>query len=105
MPSFLLHQNNLINLVSLIKVRFLTETKKYLESFESFVNRLNSDNHHLQLEALTSIAKLLSIVEVFNTPQERRSVAEVFLNPPHYYRLDLIEFSFFSFLFYFLRLL
>lgn len=54
-----------------------------MESFESLVNRLNSDSHHLQLEGLTNIAKLLAIVEIFRTPQERRGVAEVctHLNP------------------------
>ena len=61
----------------LFQVQYLGECKKIMESFESLVNRLNSDSHHLQLEALTNIAKLLAIVEIFRTPQERRGVAEV----------------------------
>jgi hypothetical protein len=42
-----------------------------LERFPAFHNALNSDNPLSQLEAMTNVVKLLSIVEVFATPQER----------------------------------
>lgn len=61
------------------KLRYLEECKKMLERFPAFHNALNSDNPLSQLEAMTNVVKLLSIVEVFATPQERRGVAEVII--------------------------
>jgi len=73
------HSNSTLDLSSAQKLQYLGECKKIMESFESLVNRLNSDSHHLQLEGLTNIAKLLAIVEIFRTPHERRGVAEVII--------------------------
>ena len=84
----LLLSSNLLSRFHIMKLQYLGECKKILESFESLVNRLNSDSHHLQLEALTNIAKLLAIVEIFRTPQERRGVAEVITPPLSVRRLE-----------------
>eukprot|EP01087_Luapelamoeba_hula_P013814 TRINITY_DN3982_c1_g1_i5.p1 TRINITY_DN3982_c1_g1~~TRINITY_DN3982_c1_g1_i5.p1 ORF type:complete len:859 (+),score=157.44 TRINITY_DN3982_c1_g1_i5:1017-3593(+) len=68
-----------IDFTSTQKIRFLAECKKTIEMFDALVARLNSDSQHMQIEALTNIAKLLSIVEVFPTPQARRGVAEMII--------------------------
>jgi hypothetical protein len=54
-----------------VQLRFLEECKKMLERFSAFHHALHSDNPLSQLEAMTNVVKLLSIVEVFATPQER----------------------------------
>ncbi len=53
------------------------------------MNALNTENPLPQLEALTNIAKLLSIVEVFPTPQERFGIiiirlSHLFVFDPHF---------------------
>eukprot|EP00005_Dracoamoeba_jomungandri_P001938 CAMPEP_0174261552 /NCGR_PEP_ID=MMETSP0439-20130205/11494_1 /TAXON_ID=0 /ORGANISM="Stereomyxa ramosa, Strain Chinc5" /LENGTH=1028 /DNA_ID=CAMNT_0015346041 /DNA_START=22 /DNA_END=3108 /DNA_ORIENTATION=- len=61
------------------KLRYLVECKKNIQKFEYFCNGLNSESHHLQLEALSEISRLLLIVQIFETPEERRGVAEVII--------------------------
>lgn len=54
------------------QLRFLHEYRVTLGNIDNIVHSLTDP--FKQLEAITCIAKLLSIVEVFNTPTERRAV-------------------------------
>ncbi len=58
-------------MVAGIQLRYLGECKTLLENFPAYHHALNSDSPLSQLEAMTHIAKLFSIVEVFSTPLER----------------------------------
>jgi hypothetical protein len=62
------------------QLRYLEECKKMLERFPAFHNALNSDNPLSQLEAMTNVVKLLSIVEVFATPQERYNTLDIIVS-------------------------
>lgn len=57
-------------------MKFLYDYRNSISRFNEILKYINSTFPSQQLEALQALSKLLSIVEIFPTPIERRAIAE-----------------------------
>jgi hypothetical protein len=59
-----------------VQLEFLKWYRSALTNLQPLLNALGQDNRFDHMQATQNLAKMLSIVEVFSTPSERRAVAE-----------------------------
>jgi len=62
------------------KWEFYQANQKLLDGFSTIAERINSDNYDTALSAVQDIVKLLSVVSVFKTPNERFEIANHVIN-------------------------
>jgi len=58
------------------KIDFLVKYRQMVLAIPTAIETINSDNPYLCLEGMTHFCRLLSIVEVFNTPKQRRALVD-----------------------------